>query len=87
MDYASIPYFKQACRNIVDNQDAKAVNWAVNYAKTGLQIEKYIADPDNDREVVYLANYILGNITHWRGPIANETRSILKNFIGARKNA
>jgi len=68
----NINYFRQACRNIVDNKNAKAVNYAVDYAVYGLTI--------NDKYEAHVqALYILNNITYWRGPIANETRSILKN--------
>ena len=74
MDYTSVEYFHQACRNIVDNEDCKAVNYAVYRAQSGL-LER---DPKNLKT---RALYLISNITHWRGSIANETRSILKNII------
>ena len=81
MDYTSVQYFRHACQNIVDNQDAKAVNWAVNRAKQGLlRTDNYPDIPIGDEELRTRALYILTNITHWRGPIASETRSILKNI-------
>ena len=69
-----INYFHQACRNIVDHKDEKALNWAVNYARYGLSIQ-------DKHEAKVQALYIKGNMTHWRGPIAKETRSILNNVI------
>lgn len=64
--------FHTACRNILDNVDQKALNYAVNYAKYGLKIEKLA-----DAKVQAL--YILNNMTHWRGDLAKETRAILKD--------
>jgi len=75
MEYTSVQYFRHACQNIIDHQDAKAVNWAVNRAKQGLV---YTDNSTSDEELKTRALYILTNITHWRGPIAKETRSILK---------
>lgn len=63
--------FHKACQNILDNRDAKALNWAVNYAQYGLQI----TDPE---EVKIQALYILNNMTYWRGDVAKETRKLLK---------
>ena len=74
MEYDSIRCFHQACQNIIDNKDSKAVNYAVIYARAGLEI-------DNEIDANYQALYIISNIAHWRGAIANETRSILKNII------
>jgi len=73
MPYNSLEYFHHACQSIIDNKDAKAVNWAVNYARHGLTITDIY-------EAKHQSLYILSNITHWRGPIASETRSILKNI-------
>lgn len=71
--YGSLEYFKHACKNIVDNRDAKALNYAVNYAKYGLTITSL-------DEAKVQALYILNNMTHWRGDIAKETRAILKRI-------
>jgi len=76
--FDTIEYFHQACQNIVDNRDQKALNWAVNYAREGLRMNEV----DDARTQ---ALYILNNISYWRGPIAEESRSILKNFIFATK--
>ena len=71
--FQSLEYFKQACQNIVDHKNSAAVNYAVGYAEYGLTIT-------DKHEAKVQALYILNNITHWRGPIASESRSILKNF-------
>ena len=68
----SLSYFYQACRNITDNRTEKALNYAVNYAEYGLTVT-------DKHEAKVQALYILNNITRWRGPIAKESRSILKN--------
>ena len=78
MIFEDINYFKQACKNIIGNKQAKAVNYAVNYARMGLTL----TDIESARTQ---ALYILSNITYWRGSIASETRSILKNFLEATK--
>jgi len=66
--------FHKACQNIIDNRNAKALNWAVNYAKYGLTIR-------TDYEVKVQALYILNNMTRWRGDIAKETRQMLKEVV------
>ena len=76
--FDSISYFHQACRNIVDNSDKPALNYAVNYAKYGLEISSI-------EEARVQALYLRNNLSSWRGPIAKETRSILDNFIKATK--
>ena len=65
--------FKQACKNIVDNRNAKALNYAVGYAVHGLTIK-------DEYEMKYQVPYILSNITHWRGDLAKETRTLLKEI-------
>jgi len=72
--YDSLGYFYHACQNILDNSDLPALDWAIGYARHGRTIE--------DKHAAHTqAVYILGNIKYWRGPIANETKSILKNII------
>ncbi len=63
--------FHLACQNIVDNREAKALNYAVNYARYGLTVTSLY-------EAKVQALYILNNMTHWRGEVAKETRAILK---------
>ena len=76
--FNTIEYFHQACQNIVDNKSQKALNYAVNYARQGLEMSGI----SNAR---VQALYILNNIIYWRGPIAKESRGILKNFVEATK--
>jgi len=71
-----ISQFHTACQNIVDNADQKALNYAFNYAKYGLEIEKLA-------EAKVQALYILGNIMYWRGDLAKETRAVLKEVAKA----
>jgi len=75
-DSTMINKFHEACQNIVDNADQKALNYAVNYAKYGLELEE-LAD------VKVQALYILNNMTHWRGDLAKETRATLKEVAKA----
>lgn len=74
LDPHDIKNFHQACNNVLDNSKEKALNWCVKYAQFGLSLVNY-------EDAKAQAPYILGNMTHWRGPIASETRSLLKNFI------
>ena len=68
-----IEQFHKACKNIVDNQEAKALNYAVNYAKHGLTVTTLY-------EAKVQTLYVLSNITYWRGDLAKETRAILKKL-------
>ena len=77
MPYTSVQYFRHACMNILDCQENMAVNYAVNRAKQGLALTD---NSTTDEELRTRALYILTNITHWRGPVATETRSILKKI-------
>lgn len=72
-DRYQLTEFHKACQSIVDNQDEKALNYAVNYAKHGLTITTLY-------EAKIQALYIVGNITSWRGITAQETRAILKKL-------
>ena len=54
---------KRALQGILVNRDARAVNWAVAYARAGLDLE------GEDLRVQCL--YILNNITRWRGDTAH----------------
>lgn len=71
-----IDKFHIACHDIIDNADQKALNYAVNYAKYGLEIEELA-----DAKVQAL--YILNNITRWRGDLAKEVRATLKEVAKA----
>ena len=63
-----------ALRKIVANQDAKALNYCVNYAKAGL----YMSYIDELKTQVL---YVLNNMTHWRGDDAKLVRTTLKQFV------
>lgn len=63
---------KQALQMIIDNREAKALNYAVNYAIAGLQM--------TGRELKVQVLYVLNNMTHWRGREAKQCRQILKAF-------
>jgi len=63
--------FNEACKAIIANSNAPAVNYAVGYARAGLSM----TDPEAIRVQCL---YILNNITHWRGPIAKEARAAFK---------
>ena len=61
----------QALKLIVKYQDMPALNYAVNYAKAGLQI----ADP-NSHEFKIQCLYIVGNINNWRQTKASSVTNI-----------
>ena len=67
---------KRALQGILVNRDARAVNWAVAYARAGLDLE------GEDLRVQCL--YILNNITRWRGDTARWVRRTLKAFAGVK---
>lgn len=69
---------REALGIIVKNWDAKALNYAVNYARAGLQMTGY--------ELEIQCLYVLGNMTHWRGDEAKKVREILKDFTKTKKN-
>lgn len=63
---------KEALQSIIDNREAKALNYAVNYAREGLLLTG---------EALHVqVLYILNNMTSWRGVIAKEVRAVLKEF-------
>lgn len=70
----------EALKAIVANREQKALNYAVNYARYGLAI---VSTEDEDELRIQLL-YVLSNITHWRGPIAQQVRLTLKQAIGDR---
>jgi hypothetical protein len=62
----------EALQTIVDNQDNPSLNYAINYAKVGLQM----SEQDMGFETQIL--YVLSNLSHWR---ANKKFSITKETI------
>ena len=72
---------KSALMLIVDNREAKALNYCVNYAKYGIELV------DNDFPIDELKTqllYVLNNMTHWRGDTAKAVRVTLKKFAGVK---
>lgn len=65
---------QEALQTIVDNADAPALNYAVNYAKYGL----HVTDP---HELAVQCTYVLNNISHWRHPSARQVRDTLKAYV------
>jgi len=62
----------QCCEAILQSAHEKALAYAVGYARHGLTCE--------GPEARVQALYILGNITHWRGPMAKQVRASLKSL-------
>ena len=65
-----------AFKTIIANQEAKAVNYAVNYAKVGLEL--------HGKDLFYQVLYVLNNMIHWRGIEAKAVRDTLKTFVKDR---
>ena len=63
---------KDALQSIIDNRQAKALNYAVNYAREGLLL--------TGEALRVQVLYVLGNMTGWRGITAKEVRAVLKEF-------
>ena len=63
---------KEALKLISDNAQNPALNWAINYARTG------IAMVDNSKELQVQCLYVIGNITRWR---QNNLYSVTKQQI------
>ncbi len=62
----------EALKVIVASQ-TKATDWAVNYAKAGLDM--------HGEDLRLQCVYILGNIVNWRGEDAKQVRTLLKDFV------
>jgi hypothetical protein len=67
---------------IVSNAHEKALNYAVNYAKYGIEMvdrgdELWIRPSDMRVQCLY----VLNNITHWRGDLAKRVRTSLKQHV------
>lgn len=63
--------FHDACRAVVRNADKPALNYAVGYARAGL-------DMTEAEEIRVQSLYILNNISGWRGDEAKAARAIFK---------
>ena len=63
---------KDAMRLVVANQSSPALNYAVNYAKAGLDMD------ENSHEFRVQCLYLVGNISGWR---ATKSGSVTKEEI------
>ena len=67
-----------SCFNhIINNSHEKALNYAVEYAKAGLDMTGY--------ELRIQCLYVLSNMTRWRGDLAKEVRRVLKEFTNMKR--
>lgn len=64
--------FNECCAAILRNQNEKALNYAVGYARAGMGMV------GADAKVQAL--YILNNMSRWRGDTAKQVRESLKNI-------
>ena len=64
---------REALKMIIKNEDSKALNYCVDYAKVAV-----FMDPE---ELKYQIPYILSNMTHWRGEKAKQVGKTLKEFM------
>jgi len=76
LDRPSEAEVKRALQGILVNRDARAVNYAVAYAREGLDME-------GDALRIQVL-YILNNITRWRGDTARWVRRTLKALAGVK---
>ena len=68
-----------AFKTIIANREAKALNYAVNYAKVGLEL--------HGEDLFYQVLYVLNNMTRWRGTEAKAVRDTLKAFVEQKASA
>lgn len=69
----NVTEFHAACRAILAESNKPALNYAVGYARAGLEM----TDPEAIRVQCL---YILNNITGWRGEAAKATRGAFKRL-------
>ena len=63
---------KKALLTILENSELKSLNYCIDYAAAALQMD----EDSHEFEVQIL--YVLSNMTHWRGPLAQKVRKTLK---------
>lgn len=68
-----------AFKTIIANREVKALNYAVNYAKVGLEL--------HGKDLFYQVLYVLNNMIHWRGVEAKAVRDTLKAFVEQKASA
>jgi hypothetical protein len=73
-DKITIHEVREALDQILINQDVPQLKWCVNYAQHALTI----TDP-YDMYVQLL--YVLDNMKRWRGTVAKQVRTVLKQFV------
>jgi hypothetical protein len=64
---------RRAFETIIRNAGTPALDWAINYAKYGLDC--------HDDELRTQTLYVLNNIQSWRGPQAKQVRQTLKDYV------
>ena len=67
---------KNALRLILAHKDQKSLNYAVNYARMGLQL--------SGEGLRIQVLYILNNMQKWHGEVAKEVRKTLKEYAGVK---
>lgn len=70
--------YQEACKAILANETARALNYAVGYARHGATLQS------GTEEAKDQSLYILTNITHWRGDAAKQVRAALKLEAGLK---
>ena len=68
---------RQAMYEIAAHSHVKALNYAINYAKSGALM--------GGHELYVQVLYVLGNISRWRGDLAKEVRGTLKQYVKENK--
>lgn len=66
-----------ALKTIIKNQESKALNYCVNYAKAGLCLR--------GETLRVQCLYVLNNMVSWRGEEAKGVRLVLKEFVKTRR--
>lgn len=74
---------QRALETIMENKDAKALNWAVGYAYHALQYVKANCRPTEIRNQLL---YLQGNLSSWRHPQAKDVRAAVKSYIQEHAN-
>lgn len=69
-----------AANLLLQNKEAKALNYAVGYAR---ELRDIIFRDDPDNAITIQCRYVLNNMQYWRGDAAKQVRSALKAWIDA----
>ena len=68
---------RQKLRVIVANKHEKALNYVINYARSGMHMTGH--------ELYVQVVYVLNNMSRWRGDLAKEVRGTLKQYVKENK--